>query len=66
MFQSIYLNYEKYKRENGLIDFDDMLTECHKAFINDSTLLEELRNKYKYIQVDEGQIHKIQHEIIKY
>ena len=65
-FKSIYLDYEKYKRETGLIDFDDMLTECHKAFINDSTLLEELRNKYKYIQVDEGQdTSKIQHEIIK-
>ena len=47
--------YEKYKRDNNLIDFDDMLTLSYEVLINNSYMLEKYRNKYDFLQVDEGQ-----------
>lgn len=65
-FKDIYINYENYKKENLLIDFDDMLTYTFKILNTDKILLNKYRNKYDYIQVDEGQdTSKIQMEIIK-
>ncbi|HEY4544530.1 MAG TPA: ATP-dependent helicase, partial [Tissierellaceae bacterium] len=62
----IYLDYEKFKRENNLIDFDDMLTHALNILNKDEELLKLYRNQFKYIQVDEGQdTCKLQFEIIK-
>src|SRR5690606_38889896 len=65
-FDRIFYLYEKYKRDNNLIDFDDMLTLSYEVLINNSCMLEKYRNKYDFLQVDEGQdTSKIQMEIIK-
>lgn len=65
-FKIIYATYEKYKRDNNLIDFDDMLTTALQILIDNEYLLVKYRNKYDYIQVDEGQdTSKAQLEIIK-
>lgn len=65
-FEDIYNIYEKYKHDNNLIDFDDMLTLSLKILNKDKYVLNKYRNKYQYIQVDEGQdTSKIQMEIIK-
>ncbi|NLY86011.1 MAG: ATP-dependent helicase [Tissierellia bacterium] len=65
-FDRIFYLYEKYKRDNNLIDFDDMLTLSYEVLINNSYMLEKYRNKYDFLQVDEGQdTSKIQMEIIK-
>lgn len=64
--KEIYNAYEKYKTKNFLIDFDDMLTYTLNILNKDKYLLTKYRNKYDYIQVDEGQdTSKIQMEIIK-
>ncbi|MCR2043251.1 ATP-dependent helicase [Anaerosalibacter massiliensis] len=64
--KEIYNAYEKYKTKNFLIDFDDMLTYTLNILNKDKYLLTKCRNKYDYIQVDEGQdTSKIQMEIIK-
>lgn len=55
LFQKMYEGYEAYKEEMGLIDFDDMLTEAYKEMLDNPVCLEWLRNKYRYIQVDEYQ-----------
>lgn len=62
----IYDNYEKYKRDNNLIDFDDMLTISLEILQSNKYMLEKYRRKYDFIQVDEGQdTSKVQMEIIK-
>ncbi len=65
-FKSIYNAYEKYKRDNNLIDFDDMLTTTLEILGDNKYILEKYRTKYDFIQVDEGQdTSKVQMEIIK-
>ena len=65
-FKDIFNNYEKYKRIHNLIDFDDMLTLSLEFLQKDKYLLNKYRNKYDYIQIDEGQdTSKAQMEIIK-
>lgn len=62
----IYIGYERFKQQNGLIDFDDMLSETLSALQEDEQLLRSLREAYPYIQVDETQdTSKLQHELIK-
>lgn len=51
----IYKAYENFKIKNFYIDFDDMQIIALKLISNDKTLLKSIRNKYKYIQLDEGQ-----------
>ncbi len=64
-FRHIFKAYENFKLEEGLIDFDDMLTICLKALREDGQILSKYRNKYDYIQVDEAQdTSKVQIEII--
>ena len=65
-FKVIYNTYEKYKRDNNLIDFDDMLTTTLEILLNNSYILEKYQSKYDFVQVDEGQdTSKAQMEIIK-
>lgn len=63
----IILNkYEDYKRANNMLDFDDLLTFTWKILKNNPYLLSKYRNKYRFIQLDEGQdTSKLQLEIIK-
>ncbi|NLK43543.1 MAG: ATP-dependent helicase [Tissierellia bacterium] len=65
-FDKIFYTYEKYKRDNNLIDFDDMLTLSYEILMNNDYILEKYRNRYDFLQVDEGQdTSKVQMEIIK-
>ena len=65
-FGDIFTEYESYKRDKKLIDFDDMLTLSYKILMENKYLLEKYRARFDYIQVDEGQdTSKIQMEIIK-
>ncbi|MFW6008947.1 MAG: ATP-dependent helicase [archaeon] len=65
-FVSMYNDYDKFKQENNYVDFDDMLIKCYKLLRDDIKLLEEYRNLYDYIQLDEGQDTSfIQHQIVK-
>lgn len=65
-FREIFVSYENFKRKNHLIDFDDMLTLSLQILKEDRYLLNKYRNKYDYIQVDEGQdTSKVQIEIIR-
>lgn len=65
-FVRIYDLYENYKRKYNLLDFDDMLTISLEILNSNKYLLEKYREKYVYIQLDEGQdTSKIQMEIIR-
>ncbi len=45
----------KFKREHGLLSYDDMLSLVYIALLENDMLLENLRNRYKYAFVDEFQ-----------
>ena len=53
--RTIYEAYETLKRQENVIDFDDMLTESYKYLKNDRDLRHMMQNIYKYILVDEFQ-----------
>lgn len=53
--EKIYLTYESFKRENAFIDFDDMQSIALDILNNNPRMLKSVKNKYKFIQLDEGQ-----------
>lgn len=53
--EKVYITYEKFKKENFYIDFDDMQVIALKLLNEDNRLLRSVKSKYKYIQLDEGQ-----------
>jgi DNA helicase-2/ATP-dependent DNA helicase PcrA len=65
-FPNIYNEYEKYKRESRLIDYDDMLTGTFMLFKQNKEMLNIFRDKYHFVNVDESQDTSFaQHELIK-
>ncbi|MBS4536753.1 UvrD-helicase domain-containing protein [Clostridium sp. D2Q-14] len=65
-FSDIYNEYENFKHQNSYIDFDDMLTLSIHILKNNPLILSNVRSRYKYVQVDEGQdTSKAQNEIIR-
>ena len=66
LFCEIAEAYAKEMRRQGLIDFDDMLTECLNLLKEDRSVLMKLRRRYAYVMVDEFQdINQTQYEIVK-
>lgn len=65
-FVNIFCSYEKIKKENDFIDFDDMLSLTYEVLISNEEIRDRYRDIYKYVQVDEGQdTSKLQHKIIE-
>lgn len=65
-FHAIFGQYEAIKAEQGLIDFDDMLTHCYRIFCEEPLVLKHYQERYRYIQVDEAQdTSQLQHAIIE-
>lgn len=54
-FRSLMHQYEQMKEEQGLLDFDDLLVQCHHLLANNGSVLSFWRNQYPYIMVDEYQ-----------
>lgn len=58
--------FHVYKKNHQLFDFDDMLISAIKIMRNAPELLERIRSKYRFIQVDEAQdTSKLQFELIE-
>ena len=65
-FKSLYRQYTDYKSKKGLVDYDDMVTECYKLLSSRQDILKKIRAMYPYIMIDEFQdTNLIQYEIIK-
>ena len=65
-FDKLYNDYQQYKSENRLIDFDDMLKYAYKILLSSANYRKKLSSMYQYVQIDEMQdTSKIQHELIK-
>lgn len=54
-FVKFFETYEKFKKDKGLIDFDDMINLSYEILKNDSAILKKYRDRFKFIQLDEGQ-----------
>jgi len=64
--EKIARNYEERKKQKGLMDFDDLLTNLLKLLKTQPPVKKVLSNKFHYILVDEYQdTNRIQAEIIK-
>lgn len=65
-FVKFFETYEKYKKDKGLIDFDDMINLSYEVLKNDSAILKKYRDRFKFIQLDEGQdTSKSQFQVLK-
>lgn len=61
-----YLKYQKLLRQNNYLDFGDQMFLLYRGLLNHPELLKILRDKFKFIMVDEYQdTNYIQNELIK-
>ena len=51
----VYVVYQKILKENGALDFDDLILKTVELFRKNPDVLEKYQNKFKYILVDEYQ-----------
>lgn len=51
----VYVVYQKILKENGALDFDDLILKTVELFKKNQEILEKYQNKFKYILVDEYQ-----------
>ncbi|GFN31533.1 ATP-dependent helicase [Paenibacillus xylaniclasticus] len=62
----VLIRYEQWKRDNGLIDFDDLLLLAYQMLLSEPELLASLQDRFRYIMVDEFQdTNMIQYEIVR-
>lgn len=54
-FKLLWREYEKYKTDNNFMDFGDMLTDTYRLLKTNSDVLNHLRNRWKFILMDESQ-----------
>ncbi|MDO5026671.1 MAG: ATP-dependent helicase [Tissierellia bacterium] len=54
-FETIYEKYNLFKYQHDLIDFDDMLVMALRILQSSPDILKSLQNRFKYVQIDEGQ-----------
>ncbi|MGO3751931.1 MAG: ATP-dependent helicase [Peptoniphilaceae bacterium] len=66
-FNQIFEAYEKYKYDNNLIDFDDMITLALNILKKDDYIRNKFKSQFDYYQLDEGQDTSLaQFELINY
>ncbi len=65
-FLRFYDGYDRIKRKNGYIDFDDMLIRCHEFLTSDPEALKYWQERFSQILVDEAQdMNQIQFQVLK-
>ena len=58
--------YRAYLKENGYLDFDDMISECSRLLKSDQKVRDHWRSMFRAILVDEFQdVNRQQYEILK-
>lgn len=62
-----YEDYEKYKEEHFMLDFDDLLLKTVELFEKFPEILERWQRHFQYIHVDEFQdVSEVDYKLIKY
>ncbi|MCD7735850.1 MAG: ATP-dependent helicase, partial [Lachnospiraceae bacterium] len=66
VFREVYRRYEEQHRQQGLLDFDDMLTYTWELLTKREDILRGWQQRWRYILVDEFQdINLLQYEILR-
>lgn len=66
VFRGVLKDYERFLRENRLLDFEDMLVFTYELFREREDIRRGWSSKFQYILIDEFQdINRIQYEIIR-
>ncbi|MCA9352102.1 UvrD-helicase domain-containing protein [Patescibacteria group bacterium] len=66
MVKMVWSHYEKLKRAEQSLDFDDLLSETYFLFSNHPEILKQYQTRWQYIHVDEYQdTNTIQYNIVK-
>lgn len=64
-YRRVYRLYEEWLRENGKLDFDDMIKLCYQQLKADAGLRTYWQNRFSHILIDEFQdINRLQYETI--
>jgi len=53
--KELQADYENFKRQHGLLDYDDLLTQCLLLFRQEHQVVQKLSSFYQYVLVDEYQ-----------
>ena len=65
-FEKVYNRYEQHKRENYLLDFDDMLTLAYETLRDNERALDYCQKQHQFILADEMQdTNAAQYEMIR-
>jgi DNA helicase-2/ATP-dependent DNA helicase PcrA len=65
--KEVNLSYEALKRQHGLLDYDDLLSQCLHLFRQETGIVQKLSFHYQYILVDEYQdTNLLQAEIVRH
>ncbi len=65
-FRTVYARYKEIKRTEGVLDFDDMITECYKLLTERPDIRQRIHEMYPFILVDEFQdTNLLQYKILK-
>lgn len=65
-FALILEAYEQSMREQGFLDFDDMILRCYELFTRRQEILNDWRNRFRYLLIDEFQdCNMIQYDLVK-
>jgi len=63
--ETIFNEYQSYKKQFNVMDYDDMLLNLLKLMKEHKDIREKLENRFRFIMVDEYQdTNKLQHEIV--
>lgn len=66
VFRRVFGLYEGWKRENGRMDFDDIITRCYDLFRSRPDVLKRWQQKFRYILIDEFQdISPLQYKVMR-
>ena len=64
--EAVKRDYHTFLKENGYLDFDDMISECSRLLKSDAKMREHWKSQFRAILVDEFQdINHEQYEILK-
>ena len=65
LFQKVIRDYERSKKEQGFLDFDDILTNTRDFLYQHPEILRTIQNRFRYLLIDEFQdINPVQYEVV--
>ncbi len=65
-FNDVFKAYERRRKKEGFLDFDDMVYDLMRDFLDNEDMLEDWQGRFEHILIDEYQdINEVQYETVK-